>query len=523
MARPTRALLGWAGGPGFALLHVDMPENDPSPRSPWQLAEGAWQDSGISWQRPQAERIRDDYPPHPVSGQSRPSTPCDSVPASTRPDAPPRHARTRPPEPDELFRAWQGSVRQASARSKLTARRRRQGWRLLRAGLPIAVIVTVGAGAVLMLMGKTNEVLADRARHGSPAPGTKGIGGSATRTGTFDGYPGQHGTVMVSSIASAGGTLLAVGSADGHPAVWRRAVSGAWTLVSARSPAIYQRPGAERLTSVAHGPAGWIAVGGVVSGAAPQPVVLTSADGVTWRALDSAATFAGSGNFVMAVTSGPDGYVVVGKRMSRGRTFAAMWWSADLRSWIMGHNGGLDGRLQPSTVYAVAALPAGFIAAGTHGHCHSVWTSADGKTWRVHDVIVPPGATSALLNVVAVNRNLVAAAGYAVLKDGDVPIFVLSADGGEHWRQIVLATPGTFGLVTTLTAAGSGFVAAGLAGPAAAQHAVTWSSPDGQTWSAATEAGLGTRQITALTAFGHTVAATVQRGADPILVTLPAP
>jgi len=592
---PTPALHGWAGGPGFAVRPQDASEHDPAPRSPWQLAQGAWQDSGISWEQPAAERGRGDYPSAAISRQSRrgdargdtppprtfaadadevtagrPGGPArrdfappeqpDSltrpefasdrsdtaalpsafaamplgaptfadVPAAPRPEAPHRSARSRPPEPDELYQAWQGSVRQASARPKMTARRKRQAWRLLRAGLPIAVIVTVGAGAVMMLTGKTNEVLADRARPGSPAAGAKGgmvaVGGSATLTGsTFYGYPGQHGMVMVNSVASSGGTWLAVGSADGHPAIWRRAASGAWTLVSATSPAVYQRPGFERLTGIAHGAAGWVAVGGVVSGAVQQPVVLTSADGVTWRALDRMAAFAEPGTYVMGVTAGPGGYVVVGKQVSRGRVFAAMWWSADLRSWIAGKNGGLDGRLESSTVYAVAAVPAGFIAAGTHGDCHSVWTSADGRMWQVHDVLVPPGATSAMLDMLAVNGSRVVAAGYAVLKSGDIPIVVVSADGGRHWRQIVLAAPGTFGAVTSLTAAGSGFVAAGVAGPAGSQHAVTWSSPDGQTWSAATQAGIGTRQITALTAAGRTVTATVQQGADPSTITLPAP
>jgi hypothetical protein len=77
--------------------------------------------------------------------------------------------------------------------------------------------------------------------------------------------------------------------------------------------------------------------------------------------------------------------------------------------------------------------------------------------------------------------------------------------------------------VTALTAAGGGFVAAGLAGPAGAQHAVTWSSADGLSWSAATPAGGGVRQITTLTAAGGTVTGTAQQGTVPSVVTIPAP
>ena len=394
--------------------------------------------------------------------------------------------------------------------------------------MPAAVIVAVGASAVMMLTGKPGEVLADRARQADPPPIARGgavIGGApASLTATaFPGYPGQRGTVTVSSMASAGSVRLAVGAADGHPAIWRHAASRAWTLVSAASPAVYRRPGDERLTSIAHGPAGWIAVGGVVSGAVKQPVVVTSADGVTWQAIDAQAEFAGPDSYVTAVTAGPDGYVIVGRHVSGHMTFAAMWWSADLRDWRQGNNGGLDGHILPSSVYAVTAVPAGFVAVGTHGDCHSIWTSPDGLHWTVHDIRVPAGATSAMLSQVTVNGARVVAAGYAVTRAGHIPIVVVSADGGRHWHQIVLTAPGALGAVTALTAAGPGFVAAGQTGPPHAQRPVTWSSPDGLTWPAPAPAGAGTHQITALSAAGHTITGTAQSGADPTIVTLRAP
>jgi hypothetical protein len=336
----------------------------------------------------------------------------------------------------------------------------------------------------------------------------------------FAGYPGQHGTVTVNSIASAGGIRLAVGAADGHPAIWRRAANGSWTLISASSPAISQRPGMESLLSIAHGPAGWIAVGTADSANTQQPVVLTSADGATWQGVNSTA-FTAPGISVMGVTASQNGYVVVGKQMSNGRTFAAMWWSGDLRNWTGGMNGGLDGRLEASAVYAVSATATGFVAAGTHGGCHTIWTSADGKKWSVYDVPKPPGATAALLQQVAVNGTRVVTAGYVTEKTGNAPVVVVSADGGKTWRQILLSAPSGVGSVSTLTAAGNGFIAAGVAGPAGAQHAVTWSSPDGNTWSAATPVSAG--QITALAPMGSTVSGAAQRGAEPSIVTLTAP
>src|SRR5262249_59056131 len=79
-----------------------------------------------------------------------------------------------PGEPDELFRAWQGSVRQASSgvRPRTKARRRR-AWQVARVGVPAVVIVAVGAGALMMLTGKTNEMLAHRANQGNPAPSAR--------------------------------------------------------------------------------------------------------------------------------------------------------------------------------------------------------------------------------------------------------------------------------------------------------------------------------------------------------------
>jgi hypothetical protein len=574
---PTAALRGWPGGPGFVVPAGTVPGlHDPAHRSRWQLSHAVWQDSGIIWapamDEPQPEPGWNEYAPAfppvqaPPAFTPRPAPPrgfaAPPLGAPTMADAPAFEApalstRSRlaePADPDELYRAWRGSVRQA-ARPRRGARRRQDAvWQVVRIGVPAAVIVTVGAGAVMMLTGKTSEMLADRANQGNR--GGRASGAAPLAGATFPGYPGRQGAVTVSSMASAGSTRLAVGSADGHPAIWSRAADGMWTLVSAASPAMYQRPGVANLTSVAHGPAGWIAVGDVISGTAQQPVVATSADGVTWRALDDTAVFAGPHTYVMGVTASQHGYVIVGKHVAGGRVFAAMWWSADLRNWVSGDNGGLDGRLTSSAAYAVAATTTGFIAVGSHGTCHAIWTSSDGRNWSVYDVPVPAGASSAVLRLVAVNGTHAVAAGYAVTKAGDIPIVVVSADGGRHWHQVVLAASGDIGTVTALTAAGGGFVAAGQAGPAGAEKTVTWQSPDGFGWSAATPApatpapatpapagpatvppaaaAKGIRQITALTVAGGTVTGTVsdavpgavtgaaRPGAAPSLVTIPA-
>jgi hypothetical protein len=434
-------------------------------------------------------------------------------------------------EAEEMYRAWQGSVRAASARPRVTAGRRRHAWQVARVGVPAAIIVAVGAGALLMLTGKTNEMLADRGDQSKVAPG-EGTGAASSAAGLsseqgvpqanpFSGYPGQRGAVLVNSIVSAGSTQLVVGDADGRPAIWHRGQNGTWSLVSAASPAVYARPGA--VISVAYGRAGWIAVEDVVSGAAQYPVILTSADGVTWRTIDGGSAFAGPGLYVSGVAASQDGYVIVGRQVNGHRTFAAMWWSADLRNWIRGDNGGLDGRLEPSVAHAVTAVATGYVAVGAHGNAYTIWTSADGRDWKAYDGPMPVGATGASLRLVAANGTHVVAAGYAVTKAGKVPIVVVSTDSGQHWHQIVLSAPDGLGSVTALTAAGTGFIAAGQVGPSSAQHPVTWNSPDGTSWSAATPTGGGIGQVTALAASGGTVTGVAAHGADPAVLTLPAP
>ena len=76
--------------------------------------------------------------------------------------------------------------------------------------MPAAVIVTVGAGAVMMLTGRANDMLAERASTGTLSSGQASGGavssgqasGKATATGgaaagttglALPGYPGEHG------------------------------------------------------------------------------------------------------------------------------------------------------------------------------------------------------------------------------------------------------------------------------------------------------------------------------------------
>jgi hypothetical protein len=442
-------------------------------------------------------------------------------------------------EPDELFRAWQGSVDEATARRgpwsvprrAASATRRRRALQAAAIGVPVAVIVTVGAGALMILTGKANEMLAVRADTGaaSPAASASGsrVGARPTAAGAppafvgaaLSGYPGQRGTVTVASMLAAAGMTLAVGTADGHPAIWLRGSNGSWTLESAAS--LSAVAGSAGLTSVTHGPAGWIAVGATSDGRSTGPVVLASADGVRWQPVTSLAAAAGAGTEFLGAAAGRAGYVVVGRQMVGSRTFAVLWYSADLRSWTADSNDGLDGRLEASTANAVAATADGFVAVGSHGAVQSMWISADGRHWAMDSVPTPAGAASATLRSVAASGTRVVAGGYAATPAGDIPVAVASTDDGGEWRQIVLQAPDGLGVVTALTGTPDGFTAAGVVGRSGSQQTVTWTSPDGLAWSRPAQVADG--EITALALTGTTVAGTAEQGATPTLVPLQAP
>jgi hypothetical protein len=389
-----------------------------------------------------------------------------------------------------------------------------------RIGVPAAVIVTVGAGALLMLTGRANDMLAQRASTGplsSAAPsvsaslGSAGLGAGATLTG----YQGEHGAVAVAALSSAGDTLLAVGYANGHPAVWRHAAGGAWSLVS--STMFGGLTG--HFTSVAHGPAGWVAVGSATEGGAAGPVAFSSPDGVTWSPLLALTALARTDAQFLGVAYGPGGYVVVGRQGTGAKAYASFWWSANLTEWA----GGASSASTGTVAAAAVAVGNGFVAVGAAANCHAIWTSADGRQWTEHDLAVPSGATTATLQSVATGAGgRFVAAGFAAAGAVNVPLVVTSTGAGAPLTQVVLGANGATATVTGVTATTGGFVAVGLAGPAGERHAVEWTSRDGLAWSAAAPlASAGTSAITALTTSGAVAAGTAQRSAGPTVLTIP--
>ena len=294
--------------------------------------------------------------------------------------------------------------------------------------------------------------------------------------------------MAIHSTAVADGAQIAVGSANGYPAMWRKTTGGAWTLVSSLAltqPLAGADSGLRALTSVTHGPAGWLAVG------APGPVVLTSADGTVWGVAGGNIAQDLTGVSAVAATSGPAGYVIVGKLVAAGGGCVAdVWWSPNLTSWTRAHD--VNDTTGSSQVLAVAAGAHGFVSVGSHDGKPAVWTTANGRSWETIVLPVPerelgprPPCSSRSRSTATAwspwarpRRRL--APGPVPPEAGTVPFAELSVDGGATWQPVPFNSPGPDTTFTALTAAGSaGFTAAGLFGQPGQQNVALWTSATG--------------------------------------------
>ena len=315
--------------------------------------------------------------------------------------------------------------------------------------------------------------------------------------------------MKINSTAVADGQQIAVGSANGYPAVWRRTSGGVWTLVSSLG-LVAADPHLRALTSVTHGPAGWLAVG------APGPVLLSSADGEIWGVAGGDITHDLAGVSAVAAAAGPAGYIIVGKLVAPGGSCVAdVWWSANLMSWTRAHDvNDADGSSQ---VLAVTAGAHGFVSAGSHNSQPAVWTTANGRAWKTIVLPPPAGTSAAALQQVAINGDRVVALGLATTGTGPavgsapdtapdtVPFAELSTDGGATWQQVPFSSPGPSTAFTALTANAAGFTAAGMFGQPGQQDVALWASANGASWMPYQSGGLsgsGAWQIDALAQSG---------------------
>ncbi|TDD32540.1 hypothetical protein E1287_22415 [Actinomadura sp. KC06] len=328
------------------------------------------------------------------------------------------------------------------------------------------------------------------------------------------------------SIRSVGATdavAVAVGSARGDAAVWSSQDGASWKPAQGLGAA-FTRPGPQQLNDVVAAAAGWLAVG--YDQAAPRrPLVVTSKDGATWEAADSAAVFAGNKDgtpITYAAAAGNAGYVIAG---TQGFSVVT-WFTKDLKNWARG--AGTDPKMlqgdkaAPRWMLDVAAGSSGYAAVGgsrdAKGNHPSVWSSTDGRKWTLQQLQLPPGVTEGHLTHVAARENTLVATGLAATQSGLNWLGYVSTDGGRSWKPLNSPSGDTVVFVTALTATPKGFAATGTTGSAGATDVASWTSTDGSSWTATTPGGTGLggagdQEITGLAAFKGTLLG-VGRSAD---------
>ncbi|MEV4254565.1 hypothetical protein AB0J52_15555 [Spirillospora sp. NPDC049652] len=337
----------------------------------------------------------------------------------------------------------------------------------------------------------------------------------------------------VAGVGAANGRAVAVGGAGGDAAAWTSSDGSTWKLAQGLGAA-FTRPGAQRLTAVTGGTAGWLAVGSDQGHA----LVVTSSDGATWRAADTAAAFRGTGATppsTVAAASGPAGYVVVG---AEGPS-AAAWFSKDLQAWERGRGSGRDGlAADRDTRWAlgVAGGSFGYAAVGgvrgREGNRPAVWNSADGRQWKLQQLPLPGGVKEGHLTQVAAKGSTLVATGLAATPQGLGWLGYVSADGGRTWKQVPTPGGADQAVVTALTATPKGFAATATVARGGGADVLSLTSADGSSWAAAVQKGTGLggggdQSVTGLAPLGNTllgVGRSVGGDADlPVLWTRPVP
>jgi hypothetical protein len=441
---------------------------------------------------------------HERRGQGRPERP-----SGERPWPPLTPAEANPPP---------GPGRPALLARDTLAAMRARNW-LTSLAAPLVAAIAVGVAAVVVL-GANNG--GDAA-----APSALAAGFPPARLAAAD-FGGGGRPVEVSGIAAGGATEVAVGSASRGCALWVSVDGGSSWRRAALPPAAAGQAGAGQLAGVAHGPSGWLAVGGASAAAAGpaaalRPAVIGSTDGLTWTDTESPDVFDGPGRIVTAgVAAGPGGYVIVGTASAGPRTVAAAWYAPGRTGWRRAADarpGALDGPGNRA-MNAVSATGRGFVAVGAAGDRPAVWLSAAGRTWTLVTLALPPGAASAAFDYVAANGGVVAAIGTEVTAAGQRrPFAAVSTDAGADWTPAPLPLPAGGGSAdtasaTALTAAGGGFTATGTYGVGGETDVVVWTltagSAGGTGWTEVAPqgtglAGPGVQAITALTAAGATL------------------
>jgi len=150
---------------------------------------------------------------------------------------------------------------------------RKRNW-LMGLAVPILAAVAVGIAVVVVTGGGGS---------GASAPSALAAGFPPARLAGAS-FAGTAGTsrVILSAIGASRATEVAAGGVNGGPALWSSTDGGAtFTRATITGSASLTRAGSGQLAGVAHGTAGWLAVGTTLAGKG-GPLVASSPDARTW-------------------------------------------------------------------------------------------------------------------------------------------------------------------------------------------------------------------------------------------------
>ena len=277
-------------------------------------------------------------------------------------------------------------------------------------------------------------------------------------------------------------------------------------------------PGADGavFNGVGSTPTGFVVVGSVpVAGEQGHAAAWTSTDGSTWARATDDPSF--SGQVMLSVASGRGGLMAVGSQCWTSECGEnAIWTSVDGTTWRGSPGIAPNTDFSAVTETVVAGGP-GWILGGRENPTAmgsklqpGIWTSADGQSFAVATLALPPGAT-----------NLAGAvAGLAIGGGEDVAVGTLQTDtghGAAAWTSTdgkawsLAADDGSFAgsVISGVVAGGPGFVAVGRDDNGAA----VWDSTNGSSWNKVSAGpGFTGARMTAVGAGGDRIIATGEDG-----------
>ncbi len=283
-------------------------------------------------------------------------------------------------------------------------------------------------------------------------------------------------TFPVALAAGADRTVVAVGRSGKSPVAWTTADGSTWSVHSV--PILGDSDIAERMTTVAAGPDGYVAGGSVGPELFDRHARFwTPVDGADWQPVaDDPVAFANAE--VRAITTVDHGFVAVGVvGTAQHPTAAVAWTSADGVKWTRVDDPSFAGGV---AVSVVAAPSGGLVAVGSDVARREAvaWTSPDGRRWTRAPAEASrkySGGYVWMTDAVTINGEVIAVGVFQGLQRGTATSWV--SHDGSHWDRARTAPVQEQGEFYAITPGGPGAVVVGSFGAPDSYVPTVWLTP----------------------------------------------